>query len=672
MTRYIKQTRTLLFGVSKSEWLRYIPAVIAVLAYVVPIRICLAEDEAFEDGYYYYPQQDDGYYEVEEDDTDDNDDNFYHIQDDDYVSIEHQSSKIYVSSISDVILCLLCTFFWVLWLVGTIFPSRIQDLYRNEGIVVQGDVLESHVSNDHDRTDPAFEGLEDVDDEAIFDGPNLPTYHAIVSYVVPDRVVRGRRGMSGAVQIRMKHVEKRNSTSFDSIDPRIKDMSRSPPKGRNRSFSPKKDRLSISPPKTRDKSKSPPKSNKKSASPGRDTKLKLDHSATMKTLSRQLNVKVNKINESPRDRRAETPPRPPRSMVTPTRGRTAQNPKQKSLLDGFSNSFDTDCYFTKTPTGDIEKQTPNKETPTKKRLNNDDVPYYKYNRPYVYYIDDDEGDDEFDQDPEKIGSFFQSLDVHSKHYASLGHFLQSLGLVTKESSNVEPSNERKETAVRGPLRVKKRFDTSQYIRPGHQNVEVIVLPGNPGSGILKSEFEEEDFMLNDNPSFVGRENDEINEPNSLTNGGLTDLSSGIIGVVLAAVSTIGAVHGALTLPYKTRVYGWILVVFSLSLMWPAAMLTYKTVNRFRLFMTNKIISFEPCGEKSALYRLRNLPRAKLTCSGGSGNNSGRRDESESGSGNDYVIMVDTASVDCQEPHKAQSFHDDSSVSSLSGDLRPVV
>lgn len=389
----------------------------------------------------------------------------------------------------------------------------------------------------------------------------------------------------------------------------------------------------------------------------------------MKSLSRQLNARVNKINESPRGRRGETPPRPPRSMMTPTK---TQNPKQKSLLDGFSQSFDTDCYFAKNSKGDIEKQTPKKESPSKPRLQNDDVPYYQYNRPYVYYIDDDEGDDHFDPDPEKIGSFFQSLDVHSKHYASLGHFLASLGLVTKESSNVSTTHSDKKTVDRGPLRVKKRFDTSHFLRPGHNNVEVIVLPGNPGSGILKSEFEEEDFMLNGNSSFTeNNSDDEIDGPKTLTGGGLTDLSSGIIGVCLAAVSTIGAVHGALTLPYKTRVYGWILVVFSLSIMWPAAMLTYKTVNRLRLFMMNKIISFEPCGEKSALYRLRNLPRAKLTsCSGNSGNNSGRRD-SESGGEGDYVIMVDTSN-DYRESHRAPSFHDDSSVSSLSGDLKQIV
>ena len=41
---------------------------------------------------------------------------------------------------------------------------------------------------------------------------------------------------------------------------------------------------------------------------------------------------------------------------------------------------------------------------------------------------------------------------------------------------------------------------------------------------------------------------------TVTNGGaqMGDMSAAMIGVVLAAVSTCGAVHGVLTLPYQKR------------------------------------------------------------------------------------------------------------------------
>lgn len=146
-----------------------------------------------------------------------------------------------------------------------------------------------------------------------------------------------------------------------------------------------------------------------------------------------------------------------------------------------------------------------------------------------------------------------------------------------------------------------------------------------------------------------------------------DFYAGMIGVVLATVSTIGAVHSALTLPYEIRVYGWLILIFSMSLMWPTAMLTYKTVNRLRIFAMNKIISFEPCGEKTGLYGLNKLPNAKLACGSNSGNNSG------TGGNSNYVIMLDSENGGTD---KGVFSNDESSaVSSLSEGvlrLRPLV
>ena len=106
------------------------------------------------------------------------------------------------------------------------------------------------------------------------------------------------------------------------------------------------------------------------------------------------------------------------------------------------------------------------------------------------------------------------------------------------------------------------------------------------------------------------------------------------------------------------------MIGTLSLMWPIAMLTYKSVNKLRLFMLNKIISFEPCGDKTGLYGLSKLPRAKLTsCSVNSGKLS-------DGSGAEYVIMLDTNDTDGNRGIWSQD--ESSAVSSLSGDRNHIV
>ena len=94
------------------------------------------------------------------------------------------------------------------------------------------------------------------------------------------------------------------------------------------------------------------------------------------------------------------------------------------------------------------------------------------------------------------------------------------------------------------------------------------------------------------------------------------------------------------------------------------MLTYKSVHKLRLFMLNKIISFEPCGDKTNLYGLSKLPRAKLaSCSDNSGKGS-------DGSGAEYVIMLDTNDTEGKKGIWSQD--ESSAVSSLSGDRHQIV
>jgi hypothetical protein len=87
------------------------------------------------------------------------------------------------------------------------------------------------------------------------------------------------------------------------------------------------------------------------------------------------------------------------------------------------------------------------------------------------------------------------------------------------------------------------------------------------------------------------------------------------------------------------------------------MYTYKTVHKLRLFMMNKIINLEACGDTTNLYEgLNKLPQSKLgACSEKGG-------KSSSGA-NEYVLMLGG------EKNKRQgvwSTDEGSAISSLSG------
>jgi len=558
---------------------------IFLLITLCAIPACSAEDE--ENVYYDEDQVDDAYYEAVTDDTDDAEDDEYafydnEIQDEDDFTAntyEEQLLKTNVSSIIDVVLCVLCMFFWVLWLVGTIFPNRIQDLYRNEGVVVKADVLESCVMNDGGNSE---HGAKDLESDITFNGMDLPTYTAIVSYVVPSRVARSGKGVVA-------------SGSKTKHDP----------------------------------------------TPSNEQPQSCSANEMMRTLSHKVSAQHLAAEYSPTTAasaggpstfnygRSETPPRPPRgkqedgkkalhvnTRPSPTNCRPP-NPygKTTSLFDAFTKSFDSTTNNSGTDPINTSK---GGMSPMSCIAKESEPTYYKYNNKYIHYTYDDDGedDDDDDVDAEQIGSFFQSFGLFQKP---------------------KPTLVKKEKPAGGAVRVKKRFETSELLAPGFKNVEIILLPGNPSSGVLKSEFEEEDFMLNDGGFFGSAKDDTAcrHGPPDKNEVRFGDVYSAMIGVVLATVSTIGAVHSALTLPYKIRVYGWLILIFSTCFMWPTAMLTYKTVNRVRIFTMNKIISFEPCGEKTGLYGLNKLPNAKLTsCSGGSANNSGTEGATN------YVIMLD--------------------------------
>lgn len=467
-------------------------------------------------------------------------DDFYEVQIDDY-TVEAQSAEIYVSSMTDVILCLLCTFFWVLWLVGTIFPTKIQHLYKSEGIVVIGDVLESYVTlgggggsgaaravgggegspmininNDDGEFDPDMHaGAGDTFDEL----NDIPSYHAIVSYVVPGPIAVGRRRKAKATSTTKQRYELQHEQTMSTSNYFLQS---------NESENFKMATKSLHPITTE------------------------DHA--MEELNSKLSVSVDHVKATMQVMKG-TPPRPPRTssainnntQISPKKtsprsrsaspdslrvhdgmrnrqlskiseeGRNADNNHGvKNLLDSCTKSFDTALS--------IKEQKKLHEEMQK-------LGYYRYNRNNKTEYTSKDDPDEY-EDPELIGNLFHSLG------------LSSMVMKRTKGSDKEAS----------PVRVKKRFETNELLNQGSKNVEIIVLPGNPGSGILKSEFElEEDYMLN---GTVSSDLDGSRSPGDIlgdANGGqMGDITAGIIGVVLASVSVIGAVHGVLTLPYQIR------------------------------------------------------------------------------------------------------------------------
>ena len=158
----------------------------------------VVDDVAMQDDVYYYG--DDTYYVAEMDDTNDTDDEyaFYanKIEDEDNynaITYEGQLLKTNVLSIINIVLFVLLVFFWVLWLVGTIFPNWIQDLYRNEGVVVKADVIEICAMNNEGASPVG--GIVDVEANIISEGMSLPNYTTIISYTAPSRITRHGKGI---------------------------------------------------------------------------------------------------------------------------------------------------------------------------------------------------------------------------------------------------------------------------------------------------------------------------------------------------------------------------------------------------------------------------------------------------------------------------------------------
>lgn len=76
------------------------------------------------------------------------------------------------------------------------------------------------------------------------------------------------------------------------------------------------------------------------------------------------------------------------------------------------------------------------------------------------------------------------------------------------------------------------------------------------------------------------------------------------------------------------------------------MLLYKTVNRLRMYMMNKIISFEPCMDKANLNGLSTKKRLSV--------------------GNDFVLLLDSVDHGNGIRRGVFSFEEASAISSIGG------
>lgn len=498
-------------------------------------------------------------------------DDFYVIEEDDY-TYEAQQSRMSVSNFSDVVLCLMCTFFWVLWLVGTIFPNRINHLYKSEGVVVRGDVIDSYQSGG--RPSPPSESQADDDDEhqddglagmnehghgheqpeleRDFDGMNLPTYHAIVSYVVPGRIVRGRKKVPSSYNVGSMGVNSPKSKNEGVHSP-----TRSPRETNMETLS---RQLSLNPAVA---ATAKAAQSKRDGTPPRQriTNATATSTPSLQNTNNVSDISSQLINtkETPTIQRRSTPPRQPRSInqnnnpQIPFRRSTAKPSNAPALFDATTRSFDSSLAVDDLP----ERHNVNASSAEK-------VGFYKYNPSNTagdYFYDDSDvdkedltesgdvlEDDQWEDDPERIGNFFESVSMNLNRWKNPR---SKTGTLQTASSSIKPPPVRRRRRRAEPVLVKKKFETSELLRPGVKNVEIIVLPGNPVSGVLKIEFEEEEeYMLN----YQQSEDPTVGMDATVTNGGaqMGDMSAAMIGVVLAAVSTCGAVHGVLTLPYQKR------------------------------------------------------------------------------------------------------------------------
>ena len=112
--------------------------------------------------------------------------------------------------------------------------------------------------------------------------------------------------------------------------------------------------------------------------------------------------------------------------------------------------------------------------------------------------------------------------------------------------------------VEGPagysMKVRKPFQTQHFLEVGFANVDILVLPDDPTSGVLQRDWEK-DYQK----AILQTESREIKKKLSLS-----------LGATLVLVTVVGAALAINHLPEDRKMYGWLIIAVSLVLMWPLA------------------------------------------------------------------------------------------------------
>lgn len=106
--------------------------------------------------------------------------------------------------------------------------------------------------------------------------------------------------------------------------------------------------------------------------------------------------------------------------------------------------------------------------------------------------------------------------------------------------------------------VRKELQTDVLLDEGFANVEVLVLPTDPTSGVLKKDWE--------------RQYEELLE--SETSRKNARIWSFVLGAILVTISIIGAIKAVERLPVEMSVWGWVSFVSGVAILWPVAVLLF--------------------------------------------------------------------------------------------------
>jgi hypothetical protein len=117
--------------------------------------------------------------------------------------------------------------------------------------------------------------------------------------------------------------------------------------------------------------------------------------------------------------------------------------------------------------------------------------------------------------------------------------------------------------------VRKELQSQVLLEAGFANVEVIVLPTDPTSGVLKKDWE--------------RQHEEYLEAKQSRQQ--VRIWSLVLGAILVILSITGAIAAVLRLPVEVSIWGWVSIVAGTVLLWPVAVLLYANGTAFALLVT---------------------------------------------------------------------------------------